>query len=231
MLGELCGVGAKKKTAKEPKGKLSFSADPDEDLQRRMDRLRPPSVKQERTCVPHLAHNRQLPESSGEENDVDTGRPLYGPSMYTRSEVSPLKSLPKTLVYDGKGNWHTFQLKFSRFAGASAWTKQQCRDCLLLCLTEKALSYAAMILRRDPDLSYRKMMCKLERRFGAEELPAAVQAKFSQAMQLKGEIKEEWADKSASNGHRGFPGTSGKILEPASNSSFLPKPVGCRCRP
>ena len=39
------------------------------------------------------------------------------------------------------------------------------------------------------------MMCKLDKRFGAEELPAVVKSKFYQATQKKSDSLEEWADR------------------------------------
>ena len=113
----------------------------------------------------------------------------------SKSGIPALRNLPKTLVFNGKSNWLAFKLKFSRYAEVSHWTQDECSDCLLHCLTDQALTYGAMLLRRDSTLPYRKMMRKLEKRFGAEELPAAVQTQFYQATQKNGESSEEWADR------------------------------------
>ena len=108
---------------------------------------------------------------------------------------SVLRNLPRGMVYNGKSDWQAFALKFSRYAEVGGWNQDMCRDCLLHCLTDKALQYGAMSLKRQPQMPYRKLLANLERRFGAEELPAAAQAKFNQATQKKAETMEEWADR------------------------------------
>lgn len=40
--------------------------------------------------------------------------------------TSKVTSLPKTLKYDGKSNWHAFYARFSRFAEVSWWSAHEC---------------------------------------------------------------------------------------------------------
>jgi hypothetical protein len=100
----------------------------------------------------------------------DNPRPLVGhkrSANISKTGIPALRNLPKTLVFNGKANWLAFKLKFSRYAEVNEWTHDECRDCLLHCLTDQALTYGAMLLRRDSTLPYRKMMHKLDKRFGA----------------------------------------------------------------
>ena len=146
---------------------------------------------------PSVAKVRQSGNVNSESTDSDENTQVKH-KRFTKSSkpgIPALRNLPKTLIFNGKSNWLAFKLKFSRYAEVSQWTQDECRDCLLHCLTDQALTYGAMLLRRDTAMPYRKMMRKLEKRFGAEELPAAAHSKFYQATQKKGESIEEWADR------------------------------------
>ena len=50
-------------------------------------------------------------------------------------------------------------------------------------------------MERTKHLSYRKLLKKLDERFGDRELPASAQVRFQQATQKKDESLEDWADR------------------------------------
>ena len=112
----------------------------------------------------------------------------------TKYRRPAIRDIPKSLTYDGKSMWQSFQIKFEQYAEASDWSASECKTCLLHCLTGKALDFGARLLAGDPDLPYRTLLRKMEGRFGAE-LPASAQAKFYSAMQKRGESVEDWADR------------------------------------
>ncbi|XP_052796652.1 uncharacterized protein LOC128229048 [Mya arenaria] len=105
-----------------------------------------------------------------------------------------LKDIPKSLVYDGKSSWHSFEMKFQQCAQSFGWSTDDCKLCLLHCLSGKALDKCARLLQCSPKMPYRSLLSKLKERFGSE-FPASAQAKFADASQEKGECMEDWADR------------------------------------
>ena len=108
---------------------------------------------------------------------------------------SAIRTLPKQLQYDGKSNWLPFKHRFTKYAESSDWTAEECLDCLIWCLTGKAADFCATEMERTKHLSYRKLLKKLDERFGDRELPASAQVQFQQATQKKDESLEDWADR------------------------------------
>ena len=104
-------------------------------------------------------------------------------------------AIPKGLTYDGKTNWSAFKRKFVRYAAASNWTEEECLDALCWCLIGKASDFYALMAERDEDVSYFKLLDKMEKRFGTRELPETLIAKFSQIVQNQDEDLEDWVDR------------------------------------
>ena len=50
-------------------------------------------------------------------------------------------------------------------------------------------------MERNEHLTYRRLMSRLEKRFGVKELAETAQARFQQAIQASGESLEDWADR------------------------------------
>jgi hypothetical protein len=115
-----------------------------------------------------------------------------------------LASLPKNLSFDGKGSWTVFRQKFHRYAKASDWTEKERVNSLCWSLTGKAAEYYAVITQRKGHMSYKRLMRKLEERFGEQELPTTAQTRFQLATQSTGETLEEWADRIMTLGNRAF---------------------------
>lgn len=121
----------------------------------------------------------------------------YGQQMQQQTQPLPKlpSALPKSLIYDGTGNWQAFFTKFNRYSEAAGWGPRACKDQLCFCLTGKASEHYAMLLERDPDLSYYATVQKFEKRFGAHELQETVELQFSNAKQRYGEDLEDWTDR------------------------------------
>ena len=92
----------------------------------------------------------------------------------------------KDLRYEGKSNWRSFKLKFNRFTEDCDWTKEECLDGLIWCLTGPALDYDTLISDSCATMTYSQVLKKLSDRFGEHELPETAQAAFSQATQNVG---------------------------------------------
>lgn len=75
------------------------------------------------------------------------------------------------------------------------WTDMESKDYLLWCLEGKALDFYTLTISGNKSISFRKIMKKLEARFGAKELMETSQVKFRQAYQLPEESLEDWADR------------------------------------
>lgn len=100
-------------------------------------------------------------------------------------------SLPKGLTYDGKSNWTAFKRKFERYAVASNWTEDECKDAICWSLTGKAADFYALVTERDATVSYLLLMDKMERRFGVRELAETSYARFQSALQKPEEELED----------------------------------------
>lgn len=157
------------------------------------------------TKLPKESELQDSSEDSSEEDedeDEDSEDSEEGLSLHTAKSVfrrkggiPALKSLPKTLQYDGKTKWLPFKHKFTRYAEVCQWSAAECLDCLIWCLTGKASDFCATLMQRSEHLSYRKLLSRLEERFGDRELPAAAQVRFQNALQKKDETLEDWADR------------------------------------
>ena len=101
-----------------------------------------------------------------------------------RGRTALLRLLPKNLSYDGKTNWLAFKQKFTRYATACEWTSEECLNCLCWCLTDKAADFYAILMEGNEHLTYRRLMCRLEKHFGIKELAETAQTRFRQATQM-----------------------------------------------
>ena len=108
---------------------------------------------------------------------------------------SPIDSIPKTLTYNGTGNWDAFEMKFTSYALAKQWTPAQCREYLCWCLEGKASEFYTATLKRDADIEMRDLMGKMERRFGKSDLPETAQVRLGTLCQEPDESLESWGDR------------------------------------
>ncbi|KAH3814715.1 hypothetical protein DPMN_143224 [Dreissena polymorpha] len=114
---------------------------------------------------------------------------------YHASHHGNSKRLPKNLRFDGKGSWLAFKQKFESYRRVGKWTDGESRDYLNWCLDGKALDFFAISTQMGENYSFKKIMRKLEGRFGAKELPETSRAKFQQESQKADEALEDWADR------------------------------------
>ena len=146
--------------------------------------------------MPQSVQQQNYPQAGGAHQygyNLPPGSLMYPNSQQIR-RCSALKDIPRTMSYDGKANWRSWHMKFVQYAVAYQWTEEDCKTCLIHCLMGKALDHCTRLLQTNPSLSYRRLVDKLDSRFGAE-LQASAQAKFNIATQNKGESIEDWSDR------------------------------------
>ena len=102
---------------------------------------------------------------------------------------------PKALRFDGKTNWLSFKKKFDSYRKVMKWTEEESKDYLMWSLEGKALDFLTITKIDLEKYSFRRIMKKLETRFGVKELTETSKAKFRQAFQKQDESLEDWADR------------------------------------
>ena len=102
---------------------------------------------------------------------------------------------PKALHFDGKTNWLSFKKKFDSYRKVMRWSEEESKDYLMWSLEGKALDFLTITKIDLEEDSFRKIMKKLETRFGVKELAETSKAKFRQAFQKQDESLEDWADR------------------------------------
>ena len=103
---------------------------------------------------------------------------------------------PKALHFDGKTNWLiSFKRKFDSNRKVMRWSEEESKDYLMWSLEGKALDFLTITKIDLEKYSFRRIMKKLETRFGVKELTETSKAKFRQAFQKQDESLEDWADR------------------------------------
>ena len=119
------------------------------------------------------------------------GRDMPG-EVFGRLSYQPL---PKSIAFDGLGNWRTFHRKFTTFADDRGWDSVQRLDQLVWSLDGKGGDYLGFLLDRDPDQDYYSLVGKLAKRFDYHGLPESAQLAFASAKQGPEESLTEWTDR------------------------------------
>ena len=101
---------------------------------------------------------------------------------------------PKALRFDGKTNWLSFKKKFNSYRKVMNWSETESKDYLMWSLEGKALDFFT-ITSDIEKYSFRRIIKKLEARFGVKELTETSKVKFQQASQRPDESLEDWADR------------------------------------
>ena len=101
---------------------------------------------------------------------------------------------PKALRFDGKTNWLSFKKKFNSYRKVMKWSETESKDYLMWSLEGKALDFFT-ITSDIEKYSFRRIIKKLEARFGVKELTETSKVKFQQASQRPDESLEDWADR------------------------------------
>ena len=109
-------------------------------------------------------------------------------------KFSGYQPLPKSITYNGMGNWRAFLRKFDAFAKVMQWSHAQRLDKLRWCMKGQASDFIDLVLGREPRLDYLEVVERMERRFDHQETPESAQLEFSTARQGANEPLLKWAD-------------------------------------
>ena len=119
--------------------------------------------------------SRKHHHSSYSDSDTDSSV-----DRYSSKHGDPRKH-PKALRFDGKSNWLSFKKKFDSYRKVMKWSEAESKDYLMWSLEGKALDFFTISASDMEKYSLRKIMKKLEARFGVKELTETSTARFRQA--------------------------------------------------
>lgn len=148
-----------------------------------------------------------FPEESDEDDLFSTSR--KGNNTRTKSHST---QIPKSITFDGKKDWKSFQTKFTMYADEQHWTTREKKQNLCWCLEDKASEFYSRLIARDPDMDFVALLSHLERRFDLKELPESAQMHFSYASQNPKESLVEWADRVVSLALKAYPDMADKHI-------------------
>ena len=134
----------------------------------------------------HKSKRSKSQTSSSSDSDISDHRHSY-------RHGNPRKH-PKALRFDGKTNWLSFKKKFNSYRKVMVWSETESKDYLMWSLEGKALDFFT-ITSDIEKYSFRRIIKKLEARFGVKELTETSKVKFQQASQRPDESLEDWADR------------------------------------
>ena len=100
--------------------------------------------------------------------------------------------LPKSITFDGKGNWRSFIYKFTSFADFHGWSEEERKRRLTWSLEGKAGDVFIKLLDITPELTYSELLNKMKMRFGKKEMRATHELEFDNAKQGPQETNDAW---------------------------------------
>ncbi|MES9881761.1 MAG: zinc finger CCHC domain-containing protein [Sedimenticola sp.] len=152
-----------------------------------------------RDCSPRPMSNRYSQHNRNSNDDT-----FYSESSQRKSNVT----LPKSISFDGKGDWRAFSTKFTTFAEGQRWSTKERKNNLCWSFEGKASEYYSRLVERDPQIDYFEILRKMEMRFDIRDLPETAQVYFSYASQSSKEDLIEWADRVFTMATRAYPDLS-----------------------
>ncbi len=97
-------------------------------------------------------------------------QPLTQAADPDRKEPPRIPTIPKSMLYDGRGSWQGFYTKFMKFSNMHHWNRTERRDHLRRCLEGESLLYYSSVLE-DETISFRDLVTKMQHRFGTKDSP------------------------------------------------------------
>ena len=126
----------------------------------------------------------------------------------------------KLATYNGKNEWHPFELQFERIAKRHFWSKEEMADKLVELLRDKALKYFSVQSRTIQE-SYILMRDKFRQRFGHKDEPVTIRRQIQHLKQNEDELLEEFAERTHSLATDGYPATASDTVETIATDAFL----------
>ena len=127
--------------------------------------------------------------------------------------LADFQPIPKTVNFNGTGNWHAFYRKFDALANTRCWSPAQRLTQLCWCLDGKASDFLEVMMNREPDLQFGEVLYRFTKRYGHQEPVEAAQVEFGSARQRTEETLSEWADRLNDVSGRAFPDVPERALQ------------------
>ena len=125
-----------------------------------------------------------------------------------------IRSMPRSLAFDGTGHWYTFKRKLLHFIKMYNLSESDSLSCLIYSLSGSAGQLFAALDENRDELSFQELLDKLDQTYGNLQTELMSEKEFETAMQNKDESLQQWADRVQRLGCRAF-----KSLPPAYEQS------------
>ena len=129
----------------------------------------------------------------------------HGPLQGAAQQPPRSQTLPRSITFNGTGNWRVFYGKFKAFADRARWSDMRRRDELYWCIDGAASAFMTMLLEKEQHLQVDEVAERLERRFGLNEHPESLQLELATARQGRDELHRDWAARILDMTTRAFP--------------------------
>ena len=93
--------------------------------------------------------------------------------------MSSSRSLPKSITFNGVGNWKALYAKFEAFRKQAGWTQLQCRNELQWCLKVAASAFHTTLIEQKPNPIHKQIVAHLKKRYGFQAPPEVVQMELA----------------------------------------------------
>ena len=159
----------------------------------------PPAQQHSVPAAQAPASQMATPQVSGGLPGASTNAPQR------RAAMAPPRSLPKSITFNGTGNWKAFYAKFEAFGEQAGWSPLQCRNELQWCLEGAASAFHTTLVEREPSLTHKQIVAHLHSRYGFQSPPEIIQMELASARQGKDETARDWGDRVLDLATHAFP--------------------------
>lgn len=122
--------------------------------------------------------------------------------------------------YDGKQDWHPFEVQFERASRRYGWTEMEQLDRLVEALRDKALKFFSEQPASVAD-NYTLLKERMQRRFGKKDAPITVRRNLQELRQREEEELEEFAERALELAADGHPRAPEEVVENIATDAFL----------
>jgi hypothetical protein len=106
-----------------------------------------------------------------------------------------IRSMPRSLNFDGTGDWYVFKNKFLHFVTTFNLSDTDSLSCLIYCLLGSAGQLFAALNESHHGVSFDDLLIKLDQTYGNMQTESMCQREFESTFQKKEETLQQWADR------------------------------------
>jgi hypothetical protein len=141
----------------------------------------------------------KIPRNSTPHKNVDFQSSEDGDSVDERANMrltqQAIRSMPRSLYFDGQGHWVTFKRKFLHYIRAFDLSEADSLFCLIHCLSGSAGQLFAALDEGRGIVSFADLMETLDQTYGNLQTDNMAEREFEMASQTKDESLQMWADR------------------------------------